>query len=162
MGHIVETAGVEGIDRVEPLWRSMVEHHRGLMNGAVPVRETDATWPMRRAQYEEWLGSGDGVLLLAVTSAGAEPDGYACVRTSAPGPTFDLGERIGELESLAVAEGARGAGLGSLLIGAAREWVRAQGVAYWSVSVVDANAGALSLYEREGFGPFWRALIATV
>jgi ribosomal protein S18 acetylase RimI-like enzyme len=97
-----------------------------------------------------------------VTAAGAEPDGYACVRTSVPGPTFDLGERIGELESLAVAEHARGAGVGSLLIGAARERMREAGVTHWVVSVVDANAGAVRLYEREGFAAFARILIATV
>jgi GNAT superfamily N-acetyltransferase len=162
MGHIVETAGVEGIARVEPLWRAMVEHHRALVGDRIPVRPTDTTWPLRRVQYEAWLGSGDAVLLLAVTSVGAEPDGYACVRTSVPGPTFDLGERFGELESLAVAEHARGAGVGSLLIGAARERVRELGVTYWIVSVVDANAGAVRLYEREGFAPFERMLIATV
>jgi ribosomal protein S18 acetylase RimI-like enzyme len=162
MAHIVETAGVEGIDRVEPLWRSMVEHHRAVIGPAVPVRATDQTWPMRRAQYGQWLAGGDAVLLLAVTAAGAEPDGYACVRTSVPGPTFDLGERIGELESLAVAEHARGAGVGSLLIGAARERMREAGVTHWVVSVVEANAGAVRLYEREGFAAFERILIATV
>jgi GNAT superfamily N-acetyltransferase len=163
MGHIVETAGVEGIDRVEPLWRAMVEHHRAVVGDGIPVRPTDVTWPMRRAQYEEWLENGDGVLLLAVTSVGADPDGYACVRTSqGGGPTFALGERVGELESLAVAEDARGAGLGSLLIGAARERMRELGVSHWLVSVVDANAGAVRLYEREGFAPFERILIATV
>jgi ribosomal protein S18 acetylase RimI-like enzyme len=162
MGHIVETVGVEGIDRVEPLWRSMVEHHRAVVGHEIPVRPVDTTWPMRRAQYEEWLGRGDGVLLLAVSAPGAPPDGYACVRTSVPGPTFDLGERFGELESLAVAEHARGAGLGSLLIGAARERMRAAGVSHWVVSVVDANAGAVRLYEREGFAPFERILIASV
>jgi GNAT superfamily N-acetyltransferase len=163
MRHFVETVGVEGIDRVEPLWRAMVDHHRAVVGDAIPVRETDVTWPMRRRQYEEWLGNGDGVLLLAVTSAGAAPDGYACVRTSpGGGPTFALGERVGELESLAVAEHARGAGLGGLLIGAARERVRALGVSHWVVSVVDANAGAVRLYEREGFAPFERILLANV
>jgi GNAT superfamily N-acetyltransferase len=162
MAHIVETVGVEGIDRVEPLWRAMVEHHRAVIGHEVPVRATDSTWPLRRAQYQEWLAGGDGVLLLAVTAPGADPDGYACVKTSVPGPTFDLGERIGELESLAVAEHARGAGLGGLLIGAARERVRELGVSHWVVSVVDVNAGAVRLYEREGFAPFERILIATV
>ena len=162
MAHIVETVGVEGIDRVEPLWRSMVEHHRAVIGHEIPVRPTDSTWPLRRAQYEEWLGSGDAALLLAVTVLGADPDGYACVRTSVPGPTFDLGDRIGELESLAVAERARGAGVGELLIGAARERMRAAGVRHWVVSVVEANAGAVRLYEREGFAPFERILIANV
>jgi ribosomal protein S18 acetylase RimI-like enzyme len=162
MAHLVETVGVEGIDRVEPLWRSMVEHHRAVIGHAVPVRETDATWPLRRAQYAEWLTGGDAALLLAVPAVGAEPDGYACVRTSVAGPTFDLGERIGELESLAVASHARGAGVGSLLIGAARERMREAGITHWVVSVVDANTGAVRLYEREGFAPFERILIATL
>ena len=163
MGHIVETVGAEGIDRVEPLWRAMVEHHRTIVGDAIPVRPADVTWPMRRRQYEEWLGRGDGVLLLAVSEPGADPDGYACVRTSAGGgPTFALGARVGELESLAVAEHARGAGLGGLLIGAARERMRALGVSHWVVSVVEANVGASRLYEREGFGPFERILLATV
>ena len=163
MGHIVETVGVEGIDRVEPLWRAMVEHHRAVVGHEVPVRATDVTWPLRRVQYEDWIGRGDGVLLLAVTAPGAEPDGYACVRTSAGGgPTFALGERVGELESLAVAEHARGAGVGSLLIAAARERMRELGVSHWLVSVVDANAGAVRFYEREGFRPFERILLSTV
>jgi GNAT superfamily N-acetyltransferase len=162
MGHIVETVGVEGIDRVERLWRSMVEHHRAVIGAEIPVRATDETWPMRRAQYEDWLANGDGVLLLAVTEAGAEPDGYACVRTSVTGPTFSLGDRVAELESLAVAEHARGSGIGSLLIAAARERARELGVAYWLVSAVDANEGAVRLYEREGFRPFERILIANL
>ena len=73
-----------------------------------------------------------------------------------------MGERVGELESLAVYADARGAGVGTQLIQAARERLRADGVEYWGVEVMDANTGAARLYEREGFGPWSRALLGRV
>jgi ribosomal protein S18 acetylase RimI-like enzyme len=160
MGHIVETVGVKGIDRLEPLWTAMVEHHRAV--SSLAVRTADEAWRRRRLEYEAWLADGASFILVAVRDPGGENDGYAAVRIHDGSPTFDLGEPIGDLESLAVADGARGQGVGSLLIEAARERLRAAGVANWTVSAVDANPGALRLYEREGFRPFYRTLIATV
>jgi ribosomal protein S18 acetylase RimI-like enzyme len=75
------------------------------------------------------------------------------VRLAESGPTWDLGEAVGDLESLAVAAHARGRGVGTGLIEAARELLRERGVRYWSVTVAAANAGAIRLYEREGFQP---------
>ena len=53
MGHIVETVGVGGIDRLEPLWTAMVEHHRAV--SSLPVRSPEEAWRRRRVQYEQWL-----------------------------------------------------------------------------------------------------------
>ena len=78
------------------------------------------------------------------------------------GPTWDLGELTGELESLAVAEDARGCGVGGALIAAARATLRERGVLHWYVGVVGANAGAIALYEREGFRPFFVTMLSTV
>ena len=93
---------------------------------------------------------------------GTPPVGYAVVRTRDPGVTWEMGERVGELESLAVSADARGAGVGTQLIQAARERLRAEGVEYWAVEVMDANTGAARLYERAGFGPWSRALLGRV
>jgi hypothetical protein len=41
-----------------------------------------------------------------------------------------------------------------------RERLRSQGVTHWSVGVVEANEGATRLYERAGFKPFYRDLLA--
>jgi GNAT superfamily N-acetyltransferase len=101
-------------------------------------------------------------MLLALREPGGEADGYAVVRVQGASPTFDLGEPMGDLESLAVAEDARGQGVGALLIGAARERLRDAGVEHWTVSAIDANPGALRLYEREGFRPFFRTLLARI
>jgi GNAT superfamily N-acetyltransferase len=159
MGHIVETVGVGGIDRLEPLWTAMVEHHRAV--SPLPVRSPEEAWRRRRVQYEQWLAGGESFVLVAVREGGGD-DGYAVVRVHDGSPTFALGEPVGDLESLAVAEGARGQGVGSLLIGAARERLRAAGVRHWTVSVLDANPGATRLYEREGFAAFEHILLGTV
>jgi ribosomal protein S18 acetylase RimI-like enzyme len=76
--------------------------------------------------------------------------------------SWDVGGRIGELETLAVAEEARGEGVGSLLIEACRERLRAEGISHWGVAVVEANEDATRLYEQIGFGPFYRQLLAEV
>jgi ribosomal protein S18 acetylase RimI-like enzyme len=149
------------VDRVEPLWKSMVAHHREVVDGAFPVRDEEAAWQLRRAEYVDWLSSGDGTMLAALPAGepGAEPLGYAALLPNPVGATWDLGGQVGEIESLVVAPAARGRGIGTALIEAARERFRAQGLEYWSVAVVEANEGAAELYERAGFRGYYRHLL---
>ncbi len=150
------------LDEVEPLFKAMVEHHRVVAGDQWPVRKGDEAWHRRRGQYGGWLASGSAWLLLAVKAAAPDQAavGYAMARLTEPGPTWDLGESVGELESLAVAGHARGSGTGTMLADAARDLLRAKGTGYWSVSVVAANAGALRLYDRLGFRPYYQQLLA--
>jgi ribosomal protein S18 acetylase RimI-like enzyme len=152
------------VDRVEPLWKSMVAHHRGVVAGAFPVRDEEEAWQLRRAEYVDWLSSGEGAMLAAVPNGepGAAPLGYAVLLPSPAGATWELGDRVGEIESLAVAPEARGIGVGTALLDAARERFRAQGIEWWSVAVVEANEGAVELYERAGFGPYYRHLLGRI
>jgi ribosomal protein S18 acetylase RimI-like enzyme len=161
--HVIAALAVSEIDRVEGLWREMVTYHERVVRGAWPVRTPAEAWDRRRIQYAKWVGEG-GWLLAAVraTEPSGPPEGYAMVTVQPPGATWDLGDRVGELESLAVAERARGTGVGTMLIGAARERLRAEGVGYWSVGVVEANTAAVRLYEREGFRPYYRQLLGAV
>jgi ribosomal protein S18 acetylase RimI-like enzyme len=162
--HLIAELRVAEIDRVEALWREMVVFHEQVVEGAWPVRTPAEAWRRRRAQYAEWVAEGTGWLLAAVP-AGARagpPTGYAMVTVQPPGATWDLGEQIGEIESLAVAEHARGTGVGTLLIAAARERLREAGARYWGVGVVEVNDGAVRLYEREGFRPFYRLMLAPI
>lgn len=142
----------------------MVSHHREVLHGAWPVRSEEDAWERRRAQYVDWLSSGEGTMLAALASGEPEgaPLGYAMLMPSAVGATWDLGERVGEVESLSVAAEARGRGVGTALLDAARERFREQGMDFWSVGVVEANAGAVSLYERAGFGPYYRQLLGRI
>lgn len=49
-----------------------------------------------------------------------------------------------------------------MLIEACRERLRAAAVSHWAVGVVEANEGATRLYERAGFRPYYRELLAEV
>jgi ribosomal protein S18 acetylase RimI-like enzyme len=158
---LVELDGSE-LDRLEPLWNAMVSHHRGVVADAWPIRDDAEAWRRRRAQYAAWLESGTGRAFVAVP--GDDPAGplagYAMVVVVPSGPTWDVGDVIGELESLAVAPGARGEGVGTMLIDGARARLREQGISHWSVGVVEANDAATRLYLRQGFRPFYRQLLA--
>lgn len=162
--HRITALDATEVDRVEPLWKAMVAHHRAVAGEEWPVRPEQEAWEQRRPQYVEWLSSGEGRMLAAVPAAdpGAQPAGYALLLTRPAGATWEMGERVGELESLAVAPGQRGEGIGTLLIDACRELLREEGVAYWGVSVVEVNADATRLYERAGFRPYYRSLMTEI
>lgn len=160
-GFRIEELTVGEVDRVAHLFQELVEFHRDVVEGAWPVRRREDAWALRRAQYLEWLGEGSARMLVAVPAEGeGEPLGYAVLSAKPSMPSWDVGSRVGELETLAVAESARGQGIGTMLIEACQERLRAEGVTHWSVGVVEANEGATRLYERAGFKPFYRDLLA--
>jgi ribosomal protein S18 acetylase RimI-like enzyme len=166
--HRIVQLGPREVDRVDQLWKAMVAHHRQVVDGEWPVRSEEAAWSRRRREYVEWLtgeAEGEEARMLAAERADdpdGAPDGYALLVIRGSGATWEMGERVGELESLAVAEAARGRGLGTMLIEACRELLRAEGIAYWGVAVVEANEEATALYERAGFRPYYRNLLAEV
>jgi GNAT superfamily N-acetyltransferase len=158
----IERAGVDRVDEAGPLFREMVEHHRRVVAGAWPVREAGEAWRRRRRQYVSWLSEEDAWLLLALDGDDAPALGYAVLRLEDAGPTWEVGDRVAELESLAVAERARSRSIGMRLLEAARDVCREVGVSDWLVAVVEANQPALRLYERAGFRPYYRQLLAEV
>lgn len=131
------------------------------MEGAWPVRIPDEAWALRRAQYLEWLGEGSARMFAAVPTA-REPLGYAVLSVKPAMASWDVGSRVGELETLAVAAAARGRGIGTMLIEACREKLRAEGIRHWAVGVVEANEAAIHLYERFGFRPYYREMLGEV
>ena len=153
----VSIAGPERIPTLEPLWAAMHEHHSAMQDAVAPTRPVEDSWRLRKAQYEEWLSSEDTLLLIA--DRGGDPIGYAVVRFGPGAATWDIGERIAEVESLSVARGARGRGIGTLLMDAVRAAARDRGAERLFVGVAHANSGALRFYEREGFAPFYVVLM---
>lgn len=156
------TAPTAALEPLAELWTAMVATHRRLSADRLPVRDEADAWELRRAQYRRWLTDGSGILLTARTPDRTAPSGYAFLRVTTSGPTFDFGERVGEVESLAVAEAARGRGIGTALLRAAAAQLHRRGCTYWSVTVLEDNRDARRLYERVGFGPWLRALAAPV
>ena len=116
---------------------------------------------MRGAFYAEGLAKPDTVLLLA--SAGDEVVGYGLahiMRTEDTwvSDTWVTGERVGEIESLAVLPEHRGRGLGSRLMDGLEQELRRQGVTDLVLGLLPGNAPAARLYERRGYRPTWMYL----
>jgi ribosomal protein S18 acetylase RimI-like enzyme len=155
--------GAGEVDMVEGLWKELFGHHRELTGHTYPVRDPDTSWERRRAQYVEWLESGEGHLFLA-PGEGAEqaPLGYACLRVESSGPTWNLGDKVGDLESLSVTAAARGLGVGSALAAHCRTRLAELGATWWTVTAITDNPRAIEFYEREGFRPFWLSMIAPI
>lgn len=160
--HCIAELDASEVDRVAHLFQELVGFHREVVEGAWPVRSEEDAWAIRRKQYVAWLGSGRARMLAAVRAEAPDsaPDGYAVLSTQPSSASWDLGERIGELETLAVAAAARGQGIGTMLMEACEERLRSAGISYWGVAVVEANEGATRLYERAGFRPYYRNLMA--
>jgi GNAT superfamily N-acetyltransferase len=96
----------------------------------------------------------------------AERDGRAvgyAMLTAGPGAaTWDLGDTVVELETLSVLPEERGSGVGAALMDASREWARERGVRTINVGLAHTNVGARRFYEREGFTPFYLAMVLDV
>jgi GNAT superfamily N-acetyltransferase len=146
------------VDAVGPLWTAMVDHHRRLAGTDLPVRPPADSWEICRADYARALADGSGLLLLA--REGGRAVGYAFLLLVPSGQMFDFGELRGEVDALAVAPDVRGAGVGTALLERARQELWDRGCRYWSIGVLEANAGAAALYERVGFRPWLRELAA--
>lgn len=156
----VERGAPGDLNEVGALFREMVEHHRQVVRGAWPVRTAGEAWRRRRREYEQWLPAAGTWLLLARMPGDPGLAGYAMLRLHEVGASWDIGDHVAELESLSVAARVRGRGVGTALLDAARDICRDAGVSHWLVEVVDANADAIRFYERGGFRPFYRQMLA--
>jgi len=155
--------GVSRLEDVGPLFQAMHEHHRaGRPRAAqlLPFRSGEEAWERRRRHYVALLESGRGTLLLA--EDGGRVTGYAMVSVIGGQATLATGDRMAELETLSVAEDARGRGVGSALMDAAYAVVREHGIEHVMVYVMDGNEGATRFYERLGFEPYLHVMLGRV
>ena len=100
---------------------------------------------LSRRQYRRHL-RGDGALVLAAVERGALL-GKALVFLRAD-------TDIARLYSIAVADAARGRGLGAMLLAAAERAARARGAQRMRLEVRQDNGAAIQLYERRGYRRF--------
>ena len=154
---VTRRAGAEAIDRLKPLWLALHEHHQRVAPPAV-YQSAEDSWPARRASYERWLGEDGSFVVLAerrsTTQRGDELVGYALVEVL-PGPddTWVTGGLMADVQSLSVAPGARGHGIGTLLLDAVDAELAAAGIDDVFIGVLTGNADALRFYERRGYRP---------
>jgi ribosomal protein S18 acetylase RimI-like enzyme len=88
--------------------------------------------------------------------------GYAMVSETGGQATLQTGARMAELETLSVAEGERGQGVGRALMDAAYAVMRDLGVTEVMLYVLEGNDGAARFYERLGMRPYLHVLMGRV
>ena len=146
---------------LEPLWVSVHHRHAEAMPELAPYVDDQQTWAARSALYAELLAKPDTVLLLASTDG--ELVGYGLAHVMPAGDTWvadtwRTGDRIGEIESLAVLPSHRGRGIGTQLLAGLERELRATGVRDLIIGVLPGNEAAIRLYQRHGFRPTWSYL----
>ena len=150
---------------LEPLWLGMFRHHDAVLEGQVPFLSEEESWTRRQAKYARWIQEPEAFVLLARpegASHDAAPTGYVFCRVlpQTDSSTADFTPSLGAVESLSVAPEARGSGVGGALLAAARSRFVAAECSHWQIGVMEANVRAAALYERIGFKPWERHLIA--
>jgi ribosomal protein S18 acetylase RimI-like enzyme len=144
----IEPLPVERLDEIEPLWRAVLEHLVDL-DSVVPIRPPDESWPKRKAHYTEYLEEPDSFLLVAVRDEAIV--GYVMVHGQEWDEVWNTAPRFAEIETLSVAEGERGKGIGSALLDAVEAELELLGIDDVVIGVDSVNEAARLLYERRGF-----------
>jgi GNAT superfamily N-acetyltransferase len=146
----VARAGVDVVDDLRPLFLALHRHHRSLVE--LPLVADDEAWRARKATYLEWFDEGRALLFVA--SAQDTPVGYALVVWhEGADDTFPLAPRYAEVYTLSVAEEARKAGVGGLLLEAVDEVLADEGDPPLVIAVMAGNTDALRFYARRGLVP---------
>jgi len=146
----VSRADVDAVDDLRGLFIAMHRHHRAVVD--LPLVEDDEAWQERRRTYLAWFAEGRALLFIA--RADDAPVGYALVVLhDGANDTFPLAPRYAAVYTLSVAEEARGAGLGGLLLDAVDEALAAEGDLPLVIAVMADNADALRFYARRGLVP---------
>ncbi|MEU8899396.1 GNAT family N-acetyltransferase [Nocardia sp. NPDC048505] len=153
------------IDRVEPLWLSMLGHHRdnppSELVVEVPFREQGSSWEHRSERYRQWLATDAGARLFLAQDANGRAVGYAFVRVTGAQASMETG-RIGMLESLAVLPDQRGSGLGTALVDTVLDHFRRLGLRQWSLEVFVGNDRVRRYYESLGLRPYMVVMLGQV
>ena len=163
MGYVIDVLPATGIDRLEPLWRELLDHHLASaphLAALGPARTPGDSWRVRRGQYLQWLAAPKATVLVAQNSGRLL--GYAMIRAADSAGSWQWGDQVGILETLVVSSGARGAHVGQALLDAARQRLADWGIQVMTISVITGNEGALRFYHRAGASDYQHALIMPV
>jgi ribosomal protein S18 acetylase RimI-like enzyme len=128
------------------------QYHEVEANGA-PVWRTEENSPYTDSWIDHVIETGpaDQAVLVATNGDGVQL-GYVWVLSLLD---FDTIVPRGHIAGVGVEEPARGQGIGALLIDAAEEWCRQQGLPEVSLHCYIGNTGAYRLYQRLGYADEW-------
>ena len=132
-GITIEKLDPKDIEVLAPLWKALLDHIAVLPDAIVPIRPFEQSWPLERAAMLEAL------------------DGDAFVEIEGPDPVWYTGDRHAVLAALSVADGERGAGVGTALFDAVDAELAGRGVEDVEIGVDTANVDAMRFYEERGY-----------
>lgn len=149
---VIDRAGRERLDDVEPLWLALREHHVAIAPANGEPLPPAESWRRRRAQYEGWLAQPDSFLLIAERDGA--PIGFALVRTRPGSATWEGSDRVGEVETLVVLPGERDRAVGGALLDRVCEELARLDIGELTLHVLSENEAAIEFYRRHGFRTF--------
>ena len=137
---VIRFAGQEDLNSIAALY---VRNHKAAYRGLLSDAYLDAlTVSSASAKWKQKIGSEDDCILVA------EQDGsFLGFAAAMPDPEL---EETWYLESLHVAEEARGKGIGTALIRTCAQVAEEKGFQQMSVCIVRGNDSAAGLYQRLG------------
>jgi len=145
-----EQLAPEDIELLAPLWMQLMDHVAALPHGLVPVRPSDESWKLERAEMLKDL-AGDAFVIAA--RRGERLVAYAYVCVEGPDPVWYTGDRRATLATLCVDEAERGNGVGSALMDALDAELERLGIEDVEIGVDTGNAAAARFYESRGYRP---------
>ncbi len=138
---VLDVGSGELLERVEPLWLQLREHHAGATaRWGEQLRGTG--FASRRAGL---IAKGVGGLLVVMAKSDGRDVGYCVCSIGADG--------AGDIDSLFVAAAHRRSGIGQKLVARGLDWFAERAVTRISVEVLVGNEAALPFYEHFGFYP---------
>ncbi|HZA59307.1 MAG TPA: GNAT family N-acetyltransferase [Solirubrobacterales bacterium] len=147
----IEDLPSDSLEEIREIWLELHEHHIGTDPTRAAVarpRTAEQAWRFRRPAMERWLREPGAFALVARDAAA--PVGFAVATVKdAPG-TWDVGDRIGVLDVLAVAASRRRQGIGGMLTSEVSRRLAADGISMMQIEVLATNEEASRFYERMG------------
>jgi ribosomal protein S18 acetylase RimI-like enzyme len=134
----LQTGGPELLDRIEPLWSQLRQHHADL---STIWRSSllDSSFDKRRAQLLAKVTEG---LLVVLASSDGVAIGY-CVSSIEQG--------VGQVNSIYVTDTYRRRGVGQMMMASTLAWFQDHEVKSIFVDVMDGNDAAEAFYIQHGF-----------
>jgi uncharacterized protein (TIGR00725 family) len=151
----IHTLDPADIELVGPLWKQLLDHIAALPGAIVPVRPSDESWPLERAEMLASLGD-DAFVLLARRDGNVV--GYVFVVIEGPDPVWYTGDTHAEIRHLCVTATERGKGVGRALLDALDAELERRGVEDVEIGVDPANHDAVRLYESRGYADDFHVL----
>jgi hypothetical protein len=107
MGHVIDDLPAADIDRLEALWRELLEHHLAAaphLTALGIARDPEDSWRVRRAQYLRWLAVPKAAVLVARDSDRLL--GYAMIRSADAAGSWQWGAQVMTISVIAGNEAA--------------------------------------------------------